>query len=109
MKILIDDVRIYLPNGDRPDIIASSYTSGMYLLSLLARDGELPRHHLFLDHDLGEADEAQTGYKIISIIEEQALGYGDYTWRPFSITCVSDNGAGRQRIQQVIDKLYGRS
>lgn len=111
MKILIDDFRILIPSRPpHPDVIVRNYEAAEELLALLGSREELPKHDLYVDHDLGHWDEKKNGYTLMCQIEEEAFAYGDQAFRflPKSITCVSDNGAGRRKIQQIIDKLYRR-
>lgn len=56
---------------------------------------------LCLDHDLGNATE-KTGYDVICFLEENTH------FLPKEIFLVTSNPVGRQRMQQVIDKLYGQ-
>lgn len=122
MKILIDDYKVLLPNGERPDIIVKSYAAGLELIHALGQVNRFlswPQHDLFMDHDLGsrwqgdrEAElqserDGTTGYDLMCVIEQAVLGEDLQSYKPRSITCVSMNAAGRQRIQQVIDKIYG--
>lgn len=102
MKILIDDERVGLPNGDKPDIIVRNFETGKFALKFLITDED----ELYIDHDLGDGDDKKTGYDLMCILEHGV--YKQETYLPEKIECVSDNGAGRLRIQLVIDKLYGR-
>lgn len=83
-----------------PDLIIRNFGTAYKLLDYI----EQPSTELYLDHDLGEE---KTGYDLITIIEkdhhESSKWFG---LLPAKIVCVSDNGSGRLRIQQVIEKLY---
>lgn len=90
MKVLlIDDMR----NGVM-DRIARTFDDG---IKALKEEG--PWDLLYLDHDLGEADPAKTGYDIMCFLEANP------ELLPKQIKCVSSNPVGRQKIQVVIDKL----
>jgi hypothetical protein len=92
--LLIDDMR-NLP----ADKVARSYKDGIDALT-----NEGPWDLLLLDHDLGSYDEwgrEKTGYDIICFLEANP------GLKPKSIRIVSSNPVGRQRMQVVIDKLYG--
>lgn len=98
MKILIDDFRWMLPDGSLPDVIfRSTHAFEAFALDRLASIDEI-----YLDHDLGEGEE--TGYDFITRLEN--LHHKGEFPLPAKIVCVSDNGSGRYRIQQVIDNLY---
>jgi hypothetical protein len=97
VRILIDDERSLLPNGNQPDLIARNYTAAVSLLIILRTDDEV-----YLDHDLGGG---RTGYDWITMLERELLRFG-VVEQPAKIVCVSDNPPGRYRIQQVIDNLY---
>ena len=58
---------------------------------------------LLLDHDLGDFNHGveKTGYDIMLFLEENPQHL------PGKIEIVSSNPIGRQRMQVVIDKLYG--
>lgn len=102
VKILVDDFRYNLPDGSLPDLIIRNFATAYKLLDYI----EQPSTELYLDHDLGEE---KTGYDLITIIEKdhhQASGSNWFGLLPAKIVCVSDNGSGRLRIQQVIDNLY---
>lgn len=106
MKILIDDERKSLPDGTRPDIIIRNYRA-----ALLVGWGVFEGNDVYLDHDLGSV---RTGYDWITKLEEfhhnykDAIGFTTGEHLPAKIVCVSMNGPGRLRIQQVIDNLYNR-
>lgn len=103
MKILVDDIRDWLPDGSTPDIIIRNFNTAWEMLDYIENTG----CELYLDHDLGGG---KTGYDLITIIEkdhhEKSSSFGTL---PAKIVCVSDNPPGRARIQQVIDKLYNRT
>lgn len=100
MRILIDDKRDFLPDGSAPDLIVRNFATGMFVLDYLITDDD----ELYVDHDLGEENEDHTGYRLLSILEDGV--HNGTTYLPEKVECVSDNGAGRLRIQLVIDKLY---
>ena len=114
MKILIDDKKNYLPDGSMPDIIIRTADVAQIFFGMLTENDEL-----YIDHDLGS--DQRTGYDLMCVLEDAHIGArwsprkelinglinATKSELPKSITCVSDNPAGRQRIQQVIDKLYG--
>lgn len=93
MTLLIDDLR-----DIKADVIARTYDQG---IDALTNQG--PFEVLYLDHDLGEADPGATGYGIMNFLEANPQ------FLPGKIVCVSSNPVGRQRIQMVIDKLYGEN
>lgn len=103
MKILIDDERNQLPDGSLPDLILRNYTAAQTFLAGWSFNDT--SDVLYVDHDLGTEDPAATGYGILCLVElllEMQPGYQ----LPYDIKCVSDNGPGRQRIDQVIERLY---
>lgn len=100
--LLIDDLRTNSDDscGDAT-VIARNPIEGN---TLLLNYG--PWDKLLIDHDLGYFDETGqefTGYDIMCLLEENVLVHGQPC--PTEIVCVSSNGPGRKRIQQVIDKL----
>lgn len=99
MKILIDDEKDVAPDGTVPDLIARNYEAGLRVLGNFT-----PEDEIYLDHDLGDKDETLNGYKLLSDLEEWLLNVPEA--RPAKIVCVSHNGPGRARIQQVIENLY---
>lgn len=104
MNILIDDERSYLPDGSVPDIICRNYTAATnYFLKcwqFWAEDDTL-----YIDHDLGTEDPNQTGYDVLTWMEQRRHLDPKYEL-PGKIVIVSDNPAGRQRMELVIEKLY---
>jgi|SRR5712692_5919451 len=112
MKILIDDQRSILPDGTLPDVIIRTFTAANNVVLGLGFAYDNPQGlggmELYLDHDLGEE---KTGYDFICNLERELYSISDMgtdLYLPEKIVCVSDNPAGRKRIQQVIDKLYKR-
>jgi hypothetical protein len=105
LRILVDDEKTDLPDGSSPDIILRNYgIAADWLVNYWCSETyDRSRDELYLDHDLGEKLIENTGYKLICAIEE-AVFYG--MTLPRRIVCVSNNPAGRARIQQVIAKLY---
>jgi hypothetical protein len=91
--LLIDDMR-NIP----ADRIARTFDDG---IEALTNGG--PWDTLFLDHDLGEEDPKKTGYGIICFLEE------NQNLLPKEIVLVTSNPVGRQKMQMVIDRLYGRN
>lgn len=94
--LLIDDMR-----NLKADRVARTFDEGITALQEEVWDV------LLLDHDLGCFDsdgKEYTGYDIMCWLEEnpEFLPVCD-------IRIVSSNPVGRQRMQQVIDKLYGGS
>lgn len=100
MKVLIDDHRVTLPDGGIPDLIVRNFRTGQWAIHFLMTDDD----ELYIDHDLGSEDDRETGYQLMCILEMEILNGEAYL--PRKIECVSDNGGGRLRIQQVINKLY---
>lgn len=107
MKVLlIDDMRdlenvmpSYSKYKDFTGITARSYDVGIAELK-----SNSPFDVLFLDHDLASYDEAgreKTGYDIMCFLE------ANLELLPKEIVLVTSNPVGRQRMQAVIDKLYG--
>lgn len=88
--LLIDDLREI-----DADVIARSFSAGMYALEF-----EGPFDILYLDHDLGDENIANTGYKIISWLEE------NIQFLPKSIILVTANPVGRKQMEVVIKRLY---
>jgi hypothetical protein len=89
-SLLIDDIR-NLPGST---LIARTYSAGLECLR------KFKVYSLYLDHDLGEVDERHTGYGIMCFLEEHP------EFLPDKIILVTSNPVGRQRMQQIIDKLY---
>lgn len=88
--LLIDDMR-----NIEADRVARTFDEGIEAL----------RSHfwdlLYLDHDLGDPDPKKTGYDIMCFIES------NQEYMPAKILLVTSNPVGRQKMQAVIDKLYG--
>jgi hypothetical protein len=99
LRILLDDEKTHLPDGSVPDLIIRNYDAAM----LLWICSDIDWTELYIDHDLGTE---KTGYDFLCEIEK-ADQQGEDT--PGKIVCVSNNGAGRLRMQLVIDKIYGGS
>lgn len=102
--LLIDDARSleqvhkHQSNDSYIASIARDYFEG---IRLLREEG--PWDVLYLDHDLASFIEGKekTGYDVICWLEENT------EYLPLNgIYCVSSNPVGRQRIEQVIKKLY---
>lgn len=93
-SLLIDDRRALAV-----DRTARNYADGIAALSEARWDV------LYLDHDLGDfsgpGGREMTGYDVMCWIEANP------EHMPGEIVCVSDNASGRQRINLVINKLYG--
>jgi len=91
--LLIDDLREV-----GADYTARTYADGIDALRKGGWDV------LYLDHDLGCFDESgreQTGYDIMCWLEANP------EFLPGKIVLVTSNPSGRQKMQQVVDKLYG--
>lgn len=90
--LLIDDCR-----NLKADVIARNYEEGIRQLEFNGYWDVL-----LLDHDLASFnnDKEYTGYDVMCWLEANT------EFLPGRIECVSSNPVGRQRIQQVIDKLY---
>ena len=107
MNILIDDHRTHLPDGTVPDIILRNATAATNFLMhwhFWAEDDAL-----YLDHDMGPnayADWAGSGYDVLTWLEEWKQRNPKYEL-PGKMIVVSDNPAGRLRMELVIGKLYG--
>ena len=78
------------------DRIARTFDDG---IKALKQEG--PFDILYLDHDLGDPDPNKTGYGVMNFLEANP------ELLPKKIICISSNPPGKQRIQMVIDKLYG--
>jgi citrate synthase len=88
--LLIDDSR----NGNY--VIARTYDAGIYLLTSCQWD------ILYLDHDLGCFIDGKeyTGYNILCWLEE------NHKYLPGKIMLITSNGAVREKMQNLINKLY---
>lgn len=93
--LLIDDMR-----DIKADVVARTFDEG---IDALKTQG--PFDILYLDHDLGDFENKyeRTGYHIMCFLEE------NQQYLPKKIVIVSSNPVGRQKIQMVIDKLYGEN
>lgn len=103
MKFLIDDEKMYLPDGTDPDIIARNFLAGAFLLSQF-----LEKDELYIDHDLGDEDPDRTGYALLKIMEKEVALYragGGQVHIPRKIICVSNNPAGRSNINAAIASI----
>lgn len=93
--LLIDDVR------DLPvDEIARTYWDG---IEALEKRG--PWDLLVLDHDLGNYSEdgtELTGYDVVCWLEQNPQ------YLPKEIQLITANPVGRQRMRQVIERLYSK-
>lgn len=113
MRVLIDDMRDYLPGQTvadyqagigGPDIILRTFEVGKKFVAMREDIFDWKKVDLYLDHDLGFGG---TGYDLICIFEQAKFEFEDKNI-PRKIVCVSDNPVGRQRIELVIKKMYGR-
>lgn len=96
--LLIDDIREFgkqIPEPTGEWTHAATYDAGLFALQF-----EGPWDLLYLDHDLGEADERKTGYGIICFLEANPM------FLPKKIVLVTSNPVGRRQMQTVIDRLY---
>jgi len=100
--LLIDDMRdleyvmpTYQWNIDI-GIVARTFDEGINALQYSG-----PFDILYLDHDLGDMDPRKTGYDIMCFLEANT------ELLPKSIKLVTSNPVGRQKMQVVINKLYG--
>ena len=89
--LLIDDIR-----NIAVDVTARTFQAGIVALQTSG-----PFDILYLDHDLGDPDPRKTGYYIMCFLEENPQ------YRPKEVIVVSSNPVGRERIQRVIDRIYG--
>ena len=89
--LLIDDLR-----DIKADVIARTFDEG---INALTNDG--PFDILYLDHDLGDPTPSKTGYDVMCFLE------ANLELLPKKIVLVTSNPVGRQKMQVVIDKLYG--
>jgi hypothetical protein len=90
--LLIDDLREI-----KTDVVARTFDDGIAALKNYG-----PFSILYLDHDLGEGDPRKTGYDIVCFIEANL----EYLPKE-KIVLVTSNPVGRQKMQVVIDRLYG--
>jgi hypothetical protein len=101
--LLIDDLRtpdMVMPGHFITEsytiTVARSYEDGISALQRESWDV------LYLDHDLGDKSAREmTGYDVICFIEMNP------DLKPGKVVPVTSNPVGRQRINQVIAKLYG--
>lgn len=89
--LVIDDLRV----------IEADYTARTFEDGIKALKSGGPWALLYLDHDLADENPSHTGYNIMNFLEANP------ELLPGRIICVSSNPVGRQRIQTVIDLLYG--
>ena len=91
--LLIDDIRM-IP----ATVVARTYDDGIRHLKYSG-----PFDILYLDHDLGCYNNGveQNGYHILCWLEENPQ------YLPSRIELVTANPVGRQRMLQVIERLYG--
>jgi hypothetical protein len=89
--LLIDDMR-----DIKADVVARTFDEGIEALK-----NQGPFDLLYLDHDYGDPDPHKTGEGIMKFLEENS------ELLPVEIMIVSSNPVGRQRMQVIIDKLYG--
>jgi CheY-like chemotaxis protein len=103
--LLIDDLRDlrilaprYIGDASYEGRTARNYNDGIRAL----HDG--PWDLLLLDHDLGDYENGveRTGYDIACYIEEHP------ELLPAKTIVVSSNPVGRQKINQVVEKLYAQ-
>lgn len=98
MKILmIDDLPDTKEYWPLADVIAFTFEEGIKALQTKG-----PFGILYLDHDLGDPSPSKTGYDIMCFLEVNP------TLLPGKVVITTRNPVGRQKIQAVIDKLYGR-
>lgn len=102
--LLIDDLRpvsVVKDNGKSAFItVARTYADAINALA-----DQPPFDEIYLDHDLGcfGADGREyTGYDVICWLEQNPDKI------PKKFTLVTSNPVGRQRMQQVIDRMQGR-
>lgn len=90
--LLIDDLR----NLD------VTQTERKYFQGIMALQDDGPWDILYLDHDLASFYQRgeMTGYNVMCWLEKNPQ------YLPKEIILVTSNPVGRQRMQQVIDKLY---
>ena len=93
--LLIDDLR------DRnADVTARNYNDG---IKQLKENG--PWDLLLLDHDIASYDnqhQEKTGYHVMCWLEE------NQKYLPADVRCISASPVGKERINQVICKLYDK-
>jgi hypothetical protein len=90
--LLIDDFRDFYV-----DKICRTYDEGIAALSSEVWDV------LWLDHDLGPMSGDRHGGHVMDWLEEHPENL------PGLIICVSSNPPGRQYIESVVKKIYGRT
>lgn len=90
--LLIDDFRDF-----HVDKIARTYLDGIEALKAEKWDV------LWLDHDLGPMSGDRHGAHIMDWLEEHPEHL------PGMIICVSSNPPGRQYIERVVKRIYGRN
>ena len=88
--LLIDDIR-----NLKADKIARTFEEG---INALLYEGHWDL--LLLDHDLGQKDGLD-GTGIMNWIEQ------NLEYKPSKIQLVTSNPVGRQRMQVIIDRIYG--
>lgn len=91
--LLIDDLK----ELDEATHTARTFAEGIAALAEKQWDA------LYLDHDLGSMVPDETGYGIMKWLETNPQHL------PGKIVCVSLSGPGRNNIELVIRKLYGRT
>lgn len=86
--ILIDDVR----EAENHVFVCRTYASGIEALQ------QCHWHLLYLDHDLGEM---KSGYDVLTWLESNK------THLPDNIILVTSNGSVREKMNMVIQRLFG--
>jgi hypothetical protein len=103
MKIYLDDERP-CPEGWH---LCRTFDELVHLVDSGCPDGHAEITEISLDHDLGTD---KTGYDFITWFEQQHHDFPDHYPLPKNgIKIHSANPVGRQRMQQVIDKLYRKN
>lgn len=93
-KLYLDDERPTPPGWDR------AYTASEAISAL--KGGGIT--HLSLDHDLGPAEQAGTGYDVATWLEQEAWTDPDFV-PPAYISVHSANPVGRRRIEAAIQAM----
>lgn len=90
MKLLIDDTRY----RDDVDIIARTYEAGLELID----NDDLVIDTIYFDHDLGDLNPAQTGYKLLKV----CLDKHQFTLFPKKIGLITCNIIGFERMEKLL-------
>ena len=106
--LLIDDMRdwgqglIPLPEEGDEFVKAQTYDEGHHELVTGS-----PWDVLYMDHDLGDPDEAKTGYKLLSWLEAECQDpIKKQFFLPKKIVLVTSNPVGRRQMEVIIERLY---